>query len=103
MSDMGDVNTGPHSPPPASFCFFILSFHPLFLPSLLYSPLPFLLLQSLDVNQAVNNLLSRDDDGGEGGHEEGVVGFFPSGGEYSIFRESVPNIDPSLFSLQKSC
>lgn len=55
------------------------------------------------MNQAVNNLLSRDDDGGEGGHEEGVVGFFPSGGEYSIFRESVPNIDPSLFSLQKSC
>ena len=55
------------------------------------------------MNQAVNNLLSRDDDGGEGGHEEGVVGFFPSGGEYSKFRESVLNIDSSLFSLQKSC
>ena len=66
-------------------------------------PSLFLLLQSLDVNQAVNNLLSRDDDGGEGGHEEGVVGFFPSGGEYSKLRESVLNIDSSLFSLQKSC
>ena len=81
--------------------------------SLSFSPSPLLpspplvfflvLLQSLDVNQAVNNLLSRDDDGGEGGHEEGVVGFFPSGGEYSEFRETVPNVDPSLIFLQRSC
>lgn len=40
-----------------------------------------LLSQSLDVNQAVNNLLSRDDDDGGEGHEEGIPSFLPSGGE----------------------
>ena len=45
--------------------------------------------QNLDVNQAVNNLLSRDDDDGEGGHEEGIVGFLPSGGEPPILIHSI--------------
>ena len=108
MPHTSDVTAGPHSSLPASFCFSIIFLHCLFFLSSLFllspSPLVFLLLlQSLDVNQAVNNLLSRDDDGGEGGHEEGVVGFFPSGGEYSEFRETVLNVDPSLIFLQKSC
>ena len=108
MPHTSDVNAGPHSSLPISFYFSILfstpsSSFPLF-SFFLPPPLVFLLLlQSLDVNQAVNNLLSRDDDGGEGGHEEGVVGFFPSGGEYSEFRETVPNVDPSLIFLQRSC
>lgn len=34
--------------------------------------------QGLDVNQAVNNLLSRDDDEGE--QEETIAAFLPSGG-----------------------
>ena len=41
--------------------------------------------QNLDVNQAVNNLLSRDDDDGDGEGSEGdsliPAAFFPSGGE----------------------
>lgn len=49
------------------------------------SPIPGTHPQNLDVNQAVNNLLSReDDDGGEGEGSEGdpliPAAFFPSGG-----------------------
>ena len=39
--------------------------------------------QNLDVNQALNNLLSREDDDGEDTHDEGggVIGLgIPSGG-----------------------
>ena len=47
-------------------------------------PHSMILIQNLDVNQAVNNLLSRDDDDGdiEGGEGESLIpaAFFPSGG-----------------------
>lgn len=42
-------------------------------------------LQNLDVNQALNNLLSREDDDADDAHEDGsgVVGLsIPSGGTY---------------------
>ena len=66
------------------------------------SPIPILhpsipmmpFLQNLDVNQAVNNLLSRDDDdGGEGEGGEGdpliPAAFFPSGGLGVILQSAV--------------
>ena len=43
----------------------------------------FLCCQNLDVNSAVNNLLSRDDEDGAGDHDDAVLGFLPSGGELS--------------------
>ena len=46
---------------------------------------PPLFLQNLDVNQALNNLLSREDDDADDAHEDGsgVVGLsIPSGGMY---------------------
>lgn len=39
------------------------------------------LLQNLDVNQAVNNLLSREDDDGDDDGEAGIIRLgFPPGG-----------------------
>ena len=46
-----------------------------------HTPIP--VRQNLDVNQAVNNLLSRDDDDGDGETSDGdhlIPAFFPSGG-----------------------
>ena len=43
------------------------------------------LWQSLDVNQAVNNLLSREDDDGDDEGEAGIIRLgFPPGGTHSF-------------------
>ena len=41
----------------------------------------FISLQNLDVNSAVNNLLSHDDEDGGGDNDEAVLGLIPTGGE----------------------
>lgn len=43
-------------------------------------------IQNLDVNQAVNNLLSREDDDADGSHDEGNSGFLASGGNGSTHQ-----------------
>ena len=71
--------------------------------------LPFLCShpQNLDVNQAVNNLLSRDDDddGGEGEGSEGEplipAAFFPSGGTHPHTHTPTHPLPP--LSPQMSC
>ncbi len=46
--------------------------------------------QNLDVNQAVNNLLSRDDDEGE--QEEAIAAFLPSGGKCCLSSQSMSSL-----------
>ena len=41
----------------------------------------FISLQNLDVNSAVNNLLSHDDEDGGGDNDEAVLGLIPTGGK----------------------